>query len=133
MNRDDTEQKSTLSETNNTEKINSIYTSHIQEVFQCSSWPTFSQAFKSPNAKQFAAQPHRCDARLTDFISGIGSTLSFKVGKELFGLYIRCLRSEYGEEPKEPYKYLSPKQRKFYADAEKNGCIRNKFFGGRKS
>eukprot|EP01063_Lacrimia_lanifica_P023137 TRINITY_DN3062_c0_g2_i1.p1 TRINITY_DN3062_c0_g2~~TRINITY_DN3062_c0_g2_i1.p1 ORF type:complete len:231 (+),score=46.37 TRINITY_DN3062_c0_g2_i1:79-771(+) len=68
---------------------------------------------------------YRCGDRIQDYIRSLGALAPLTPGP---GLMWRCLRSETGEEPTDPYTYMSRHDAEFFADRMQRGNMRAYFF-----
>ncbi|KAG2392169.1 hypothetical protein C9374_012421 [Naegleria lovaniensis] len=73
-------------------------------------------------------RPHRCDIRLEEFYAGTWATFNPLVSFKLFSTYVKCLRSEVGQEPTTPLHYISDDAYNIYKKVYQDGRVRGKFF-----
>lgn len=73
-------------------------------------------------------KPHRCAARLNDFLRVVPEMFNISEYKRIASLTYKCFRSKEGEEPTEEYTYLTADEVKFYEEFKKQGLFPKQTF-----
>lgn len=76
----------------------------------------------------YGARPWRCDDRLQDFTTTLFKLRSFSNIRETLSVFVKCARSDFGEQPTVPYVALQRQEVMFYLDRHDNGMIRDYCF-----
>lgn len=83
---------------------------------------------KKDNRTLDYVRPHRCDIRLEEFYAGTWKTFNPSISFSLLSTYIKCLRSEIGQEPNTPLQYISDDAYSIYSKVYERGNVRENFF-----
>jgi hypothetical protein len=76
----------------------------------------------------YGMRPYRCADRFNEWLSSLASGDNPLKQYRILKVFYKCARSEVGEEPKDPYFYLSRRESMYFLERKMSGMMRTKMF-----